>query len=104
MIELEVGKLFSSSFKYKISYDQVNLTTRLSVYLTEDTACMEEVRVSLCKNGDDCEEEDELQKEEEEGYPPAFYLDKVDLAPGQGYELVVSFLKYKNLPPPARKP
>ena len=53
---------------------------------------MEEVRVSLCKNGDDCEEEDELQKEEEEGYPPAFYLDKVDLAPGQGYELVVSFI------------
>ena len=52
---------------------------------------MQEVKVSLCKNEDECEEE-ELERFEEEDQPPALYLDKVDLAPGQDYELVLSFI------------
>ena len=54
---------------------------------------MDEVRLSLCKNGEECQEE-ELDKVEEEGEDqyPAFYFEKDDLAPGQGYELVLSFL------------
>ena len=54
---------------------------------------MDEVRLSLCKHGEECQEE-ELDKVEEEGEDqyPAFYFEKDDLAPGQGYELVLSFL------------
>ena len=63
----------------------------LSVFLTEDTACMNEVKVSLCKTGEECEEE-ELEWVEEEDQPPALYLDKEDLAPGQDYELVLNFI------------
>jgi len=62
----------------------------VAVYLTEDTGCMEEVRALLCKDGD-CEVE-ELEWAEEEDHPPALYLDKEHLAPGQKYELVLSFI------------
>merc|ERR1719447_2140238 len=62
----------------------------IAVYLTEDTGCMEEVRALLCKDGD-CELE-ELEWAEEEDHPPALYLDKEHLAPGQKYELVLSFI------------
>ena len=60
--------------------------------LTEDTACINEVRVSLCKNGEECQEEELEWAEEEEDQPPALYIDKEDLAPGQGYELVLNFI------------
>merc|ERR1719239_379129 len=63
----------------------------LWVSLTEDTACINEVRVSLCKNGEECQEEELEWAEEEEDQPPALYIDKEDLAPGQGYELVLNF-------------
>ena len=52
---------------------------------------MEEVRALLCKEGADCEAE-ELEWAEEEDQPPALYLDKEHLAPGQKYELVLSFI------------
>ena len=52
---------------------------------------MDEVKVSLCKTGEECEEE-ELEWVKEKDQYPALYLDKKDLAPGQDYELVLNFI------------
>ena len=53
---------------------------------------MDEVKVSFCKSGEECEEEKLEWDDEEEDQPPALYLYKEDLAPGQDYELVLSFI------------
>ena len=86
--------LYKNSLILIVDHQFGSRNLSLWVSLTEDTACMDEVRLSLCKNGEECQEEelDKVEEEEEEDQYPAFYFEKDDLAPGQGYELVLNFI------------